>query len=185
MTSVVPLAVCLLLVRLLLNSWQWFSKSHRFSVAKVCRETERMVARGKKTHTTISLGIEWHCKTKKFKTQNQKHKSVFLTSFSFFFHEAIQPSSSPSPESKENHATMAIAIIHDQKKKTHQKTENRHIQKQTRVKKNNNNKIFWSLLLLFLCAAQDYKYKNLTTISRSFSKNNGNNQKQNADKIKI
>jgi hypothetical protein len=54
-----------------------------------------------------------------------------------FFTKQYNQSSSPSPESKENHATIATAIIHDQKKKTYQKTKNRRIQKQTRVKKNN------------------------------------------------
>jgi hypothetical protein len=55
----------------------------------------------------------------------------------FFFTKQYNQSSSPSPESKENHATIATAIIHDQKKKTYKKTKNRRIQKQTRVKKNN------------------------------------------------
>ncbi len=117
MTSVVPLVVCLLLVRLLLNSWQWFSKLHRFSVAKVCRETERMVARGKKTHTTISLGIEWHCKTKKFKTQNQKHKSVLLTSFFFFFSRSNTTKAHHHHQSRKKTMQLLLQLLYTTKKK--------------------------------------------------------------------
>ncbi len=120
--------------------------------------------KGKKTHTTISLGIEWHCKMKKFKTQNQKHKYVFLISFSFYlisyFFSRNQTTKLITITRVEREPCNYWYSYYTRPKKEPIKRPKTHIQKQTRVKKNNNNNIYRSLLLLLLCSGQQIQKPN-------------------------